>query len=213
MVERQLRRRGISDERVLAAMAEIPRERFVAEHLRGRAYADGALPIGDEQTISQPWVVAAICQGLRLAGDELVLEIGTGSGYSAAILARLAREVVSIERIEALALGARERLASLGIENVEVRVGDGTLGAAERAPFAGIAVHATAPAPPASLFEQLELGGRLVIPISELGADMLTVLIREAARFDFETGEGVGRRPIAPCRFVPLLGQQGFGVE
>ncbi len=213
MVERQLRRRGISDERVLAAMAEIPRERFVAERLRGRAYADGALPIGDEQTISQPWVVAAICQGLRLAGDELVLEIGTGSGYSTAILARLAREVVSIERIEALALGAGERLASLGIENVEVRVGDGTLGAAERAPFAAIAVHATAPAPPATLLEQLELGGRLVIPISEPGADMLTVLIREAVSFDLETGEGVGRRPIAPCRFVPLLGQQGFGVE
>jgi protein-L-isoaspartate(D-aspartate) O-methyltransferase len=213
MVERQLRRRGISDERVLAAMAEIPRERFVAERLRGRAYADGALPIGDEQTISQPWVVAAICQGMRLAGHELVLEIGTGSGYSTAILARLAREVVSIERIEALALGAGERLASLGIENVEVRVGDGTLGAAERAPFAAIAVHATAPAPPASLLEQLELGGRLVIPISEPGADMLTVLIREAASFDLETGEGVVRRPIAPCRFVPLLGQQGFGVE
>jgi len=213
MVERQLRRRGISDERVLAAMAEIPRERFVAERLRGRAYADGALPIGDEQTISQPWVVAAICQGLGLAGDELVLEIGTGSGYSTAILARLASEVVSIERIEALALGARERVASLGIENVEVRVGDGTLGAAERAPFAAIAVHATAPAPPATLLEQLELGGRLVIPISEPGADMLTLLIREAVRFDFETGEGVGRRPIAPCRFVPLLGQQGFGVE
>ena len=213
MVERQLRRRGISDERVLAAMAEIPRERFVAERLRGRAYADGALPIGDEQTISQPWVVAAICQGLRLAGDELVLEIGTGSGYSAAILARLAREVVSIERIEALALGAGERLASLGIENVEVRVGDGTLGAAERAPFAAIAVHATAPAPPATLLEQLELGGRLVIPISEPGADMLTVLIREAVSFDLEAGEGVARRPIAPCRFVPLLGQQGFGVE
>ena len=213
MVNRQLRRRGISDERVLAAMAEIPRERFVAERLRGRAYADGALPIGDEQTISQPWVVAAICQGLGLAGDELVLEIGTGSGYSTAILARLASEVVSIERIEALALGARERVASLGIENVEVRVGDGTLGAAERAPFAAIAVHATAPAPPATLLEQLELGGRLVIPISEPGADMLTLLIREAVRFDFETGEGVGRRPIAPCRFVPLLGQQGFGVE
>jgi protein-L-isoaspartate(D-aspartate) O-methyltransferase len=213
MVERQLRRRGIRDERVLAAMGDVAREQFVGEHLRGRAYADGALPIGDEQTISQPWVVAAICQGMRLAGHELVLEIGTGSGYSTAILARLAREVVSIERIEALALGAGERVASLGIENVEVRVGDGTLGAAERAPFAAIAVHATAPAPPASLLEQLELGGRLVIPISEPGADMLTVLIREAASFDLETGEGVVRRPIAPCRFVPLLGQQGFGVE
>jgi protein-L-isoaspartate(D-aspartate) O-methyltransferase len=213
MVERQLRRRGISDERVLAAMAEVPRESFVAERLRGRAYADGALPIGEEQTISQPWVVAAICQGLRLNGSELVLEVGTGSGYSTAILAHLGREVVSIERIETLALGARERLASLGVANVEVLVGDGTLGDPERAPFEAIAVHATAPGPPARLFEQLELGGRLVIPISEAGADMLTVLTREGKGFDFETGEGIGRQPIAPCRFVPLLGEQGFGVE
>jgi protein-L-isoaspartate(D-aspartate) O-methyltransferase len=213
MVERQLRRRGISDERVLAAMAEVPRERFVGERLRGRAYADGALPIGDEQTISQPWVVAAICQGLRLRGDERVLEIGTGSGYSAAILARLAREVVSIERIEGLAATARERLAGLAIDNVEVRVGDGTLGAADRAPFAAIAVHATAPAPPANLLEQLDLGGRLVIPLSEPGSDMLTVLTREAPSFDPDSGTGIARRPIAPCRFVPLLGEQGFGVR
>jgi len=213
MVERQLRRRGIRDERVLAAMGDVAREQFVGEHLRGRAYADGALPIGDEQTISQPWVVAAICQGLRLEGDERVLEVGTGSGYSAAVLGRLAREVISIERIEGLAMEARERLSSLGIENVEVRVGDGTLGAAERAPFAAIAVHASAPAPPASLLEQLELGGRLVIPLREPGADMLTVLTRDAAGFDLETGDGIARRPIAPCRFVPLLGEQGFGVE
>jgi len=211
MVERQLRRRGIADERVLAAMAEVPRERFVPEHLRGRAYADGALPIGDEQTISQPWVVAAICQGLCLRGGERVLEVGTGSGYSAAVLARLAGEVVSVERIEALAAAARERLAALAVSNVEVRVGDGTMGAPDRAPFAAIAVHATAPAPPPSLLAQLEVGGRLVIPLSEPGADMLTALTREAEGFDPVTGAGIERRAIAPCRFVPLLGEQGFG--
>src|SRR5215207_10296040 len=169
MVERQLRRRGIADERVLAAMGEVPREAFVPERVRRRAYHDGALPIGAGQTISQPWIVAAICQGLELAGDELVLEIGTGSGYSAAVLARLGREVVSIERFAELATPARETLAELGISNVEVRVGDGSRGAADRAPFGAIAVHATAPAAPATLLAQLERGGRLVVPISGRG--------------------------------------------
>lgn len=210
MVDRQLRRRGIADERVLAAMAEVPRERFVGERVRRRAYADGALPIGDGQTISQPWVVAAICEGLGLSGDERVLEIGTGSGYSTAILAKLAREVVSVERIEALAEAARERLRELGADNVEVRVDDGTLGAPDLAPFGAIAVHATAPAPPRSLLEQLRIGGRMVIPLTERRADMLTAITRTAEAIDPATGDGFSSVPIAPCRFVPLLGEQGF---
>jgi protein-L-isoaspartate(D-aspartate) O-methyltransferase len=203
MVERQLRRRGIADERVLAAMAEVPRERFVADRLGRRAYADSALPIGDQQTISQPWVVAAICEALALTGSERVLEIGTGSGYSTAILARLAAEVVSIERFEGLAAEARERLAELGGAGVEVRVGDGSMGAPDRAPFDAIAVHATAPAPPPSLLEQLAVGGRMVLPVTEQGADMLTAITA--------TEGGYERRVIAPCRFVPLVGEEGFG--
>ena len=210
MVERQLRRRQISDERVLAAMAEIPRELFVSERLQGRAYADSALPIAERQTISQPWIVAAIAQGLELRGGERVLEIGTGSGYSTAILARLAREVVSVERFERLAREAWVRLAELEIDNVELRVGDGSRGAADRAPLGAIAVHATAPAPPATLLGQLELGGRLVVPIAERRADHLTVFVRSAERIDPATGEGLERRLIAPARFVPLVGEEGF---
>jgi protein-L-isoaspartate(D-aspartate) O-methyltransferase len=202
MIERHLRRRGIDDERVLAAMAEVPRERFVSERLGGRAYADSALPIGDEQTISQPWVVAAICQALGLRGSERVLEVGTGSGYSTAILARLAAEVLSIERFAGLASEARERLAELGYDGVEVRVGDGSLGAPDRAPFDAIAVHASAPAPPPSLLDQLAPGGRLVLPVAESGVDVLRVLTK--------LDEGFDQRQIAPCRFVPLVGEQGF---
>lgn len=202
MVERQLRRRGIADERVLAAMGEVPREAFVPERARRRAYHDGALPIGAEQTISQPWIVAAICQGLELSGDELALEVGTGSGYSAAVLAGLAREVVSVERFAELATRARTTLAELGFANVEVRVGDGSLGAPDRAPFGAIAVHAAAPAAPATLLGQLEPGGRLVVPISGRGADMLTALRATEA--------GIEERVIAPSRFVPLIGDEGF---
>ena len=210
MVERQLRRRGIADERVLGAMAEIPRERFVDERLQRRAYADSALPIADRQTISQPWIVAAIAQGLELRGDERVLEVGTGSGYSTAVLSRLAREVVSIERFERLAREAWVRLADLEIDNVEIRVGDGSRGAPDRAPFAAIAVHATAPAPPATLLGQLELGGRLVAPIADRRADQLTVFVRTAERLDSATGESFDSRLIAPARFVPLVGEEGF---
>jgi protein-L-isoaspartate(D-aspartate) O-methyltransferase len=210
MVERQLRRRGITDERVLAAMAEIPRELFVDERLQRSAYADSALPIADQQTISQPWIVAAIAQGLELTGDERVLEIGTGSGYSTAILARLAREVVSIERFERLAREAWVRLAELEIDNVEIRVGDGSRGAPDRAPFGGIAVHATAPAPPLTLLSQLEIGGRLVVPIADRRADLLTAFVRTGERIDPATGEGLERRLIAPARFVPLVGEEGF---
>lgn len=203
MVERQLRRRGISDERVLEAMATVPRERFVADRLASRAYADSALPIADEQTISQPWVVAAICQALELRGDERVLEVGTGSGYSTAILALLARHVISIERFDGLAREAAERLEQGGYaDRVEVRVGDGSLGAPDDAPFDAIAVHASAPAPPPALLEQLGPGGRLVLPVAEPGADVLISLTR--------TPEGFVERRLAPCRFVPLVGEHGF---
>jgi protein-L-isoaspartate(D-aspartate) O-methyltransferase len=202
MVERQLRGRGIEDERVLAAMAEVPREQFVPANLRGRAYADSALPIAEEQTISQPWIVAAICQALALDGPERVLEVGTGSGYSAAVLSLLADHVVSIERHEALSRGAVEVLRALGIGNVELVVGDGSLGVPARAPYDAIACHATAPAPPAALFEQLVEGGRLVLPLASGEADALTLLCRR--------GEGWEREVISPCRFVPLIGEGGF---
>src|ERR687894_372204 len=144
MVERQLRRRGIHDERVLRAMAEVPRERFVPESQRKRAYRDGALRIGEGQTISQPWIVACMAQLLELEGNESVLEVGTGSGYGAAVLSRLCREVVTIERYESLAVQAEQTLHELGYENVVVGVGDGARGAPERAPFGGISVTATA---------------------------------------------------------------------
>jgi protein-L-isoaspartate(D-aspartate) O-methyltransferase len=205
MVERQLRRRGIADERVLAAMGSVPREEFVPEAARSRAYADSALPIGEEQTISQPWIVAAICQALRLTGAELVLEVGTGSGYSAAVLSRLAAHVVSIERHPGLSEGGGRVLRSLGVNNVELVVGDGTLGVPDRAPFDAIAVHATAPAPPPALLDQLAEGGRLVIPIASGEADLLTVLRRQGAEIFSET--------IGPCRFVPLIGEEGFEEE
>jgi protein-L-isoaspartate(D-aspartate) O-methyltransferase len=202
MVERQLAARGIEDARVLAAMAAVPREEFVEESLRGRAYADSALPIAEEQTISQPWIVAAICQALQLAGSELVLEVGTGSGYSAAVLAQLADHVVSVERHEALSQSAAAVLRSLGIGNVELVVGDGSLGVPERGPYDAIACHATAPAPPPALLDQLVEGGRLVVPIAAEKADTLTLLRRHGERFE--------RREIAPCRFVPLIGEEGF---
>jgi protein-L-isoaspartate(D-aspartate) O-methyltransferase len=210
MVERQLRRRGIGDERVLEAMNAVPRERFVPEPERRRAYNDSALPIGQGQTISQPWIVAAICQALELTGEERVLEIGTGSGYSACVLARLGAEVVTIERIPELAEGARELLGELGAANLEVVIGDGTRGYPERAPYDGIAVHATAPDAPATLIEQLAIGGRLVVPIASDGADMLTVFTRSGERVDPRTGEGLERRNLGACRFVPLIGREGF---
>lgn len=202
MVERQLRARGIEDERVLAAMAEVPRQEFVPEELRGRAYADSALPIGEEQTISQPWIVAAICQALELRGPELVLEVGTGSGYSAAVLALLTAHVVSVERHAGLSRRAAAALALLGVRNVELVVGDGSLGVPERGPFDAIAVHATAPAPPPALLAQLAEGGRLVVPVAAGDADVLTLVRRR--------GESCESESIAPCRFVPLIGEEGF---
>ncbi|HET7444692.1 MAG TPA: protein-L-isoaspartate(D-aspartate) O-methyltransferase [Solirubrobacterales bacterium] len=202
MVERQLRARGIDDERVLAAMAAVPREAFLPAWRRHRAYADSALPIGEEQTISQPWIVAAICQALELGGDERVLEIGTGSGYSTAVLARLAAGVISVERYERLSHGAGEVLDSLGIGNVELVVGDGSNGLPGRGQFEAIAVHAAAPAPPPALLAQLAENGRIVVPIASESVDTLTVLWRR--------GEGFEAASLGPCRFVPLIGEGGF---
>jgi len=202
MVERQLRRRGIADERVLAAMGEVHREEFVPERHRGRAYADSAMSIGEGQTISQPWIVAAICQAMELQGSERVLEVGSGSGYSAAVLSRLAAEVTGVERHATLAARAQRTLDALGVENVELLVGDGTRGVPERSPFEAIAIHATAPAPPRTLLAQLADGGRMVVPIAGEGADLLTVFRRAGAE--------LVREEIAPCRFVPLIGEEGF---
>lgn len=208
MVTDQLAARGIKDPRVLEAMREVPRERFVLPEDRDRAYADSALPIACDQTISQPWIIAAISQGLELEGEELALEIGTGSGYSTAVLARLSARVVSIERFEELADAARERLRELGVENVEVRVGDGSLGAPDDAPFDAIAVHAAMPAPPETLLGQLAPGGRLVAPVAGGLEEILTQYRRRDA------GEGgapsFAETPIAPCRFVPLVGARGY---
>ena len=201
MVERQLRARGIDDERVLEAMGSVPREAFVPEEVRGHAYDDSALPIGHEQTISQPWVVAAICQALALAGTERVLEIGTGSGYSTAVLARLAGEVVSVERIPELGERAREQLRELGVTNAEVIVADGSQGHPGE-PYDAIAVHAATPEAPHSLLAQLGDEGRLVVPIATGSVDMLTL---------FERGpDGMRQQSIGPCRFVPLIGTEGF---
>jgi protein-L-isoaspartate(D-aspartate) O-methyltransferase len=210
MVERQLRRRGIGDERVLEAMASVPRERFVPEPYARRTYADSALPIGHDQTISQPWIVAAICQAMALTGSEVVLEVGTGSGYSAAVIAALAEAVITIERVPELAERARATLLDLGIANVEVVVGDGSAVVSDRAPVEAIAVHATAPGPPPTLIGQLAVGGRLVVPIASRRADMLTVFRRVGETVDVTTGEGLERDVIGPCRFVPLIGTEGF---
>ena len=194
MVERQLRRRGITDERVLKAMGTVPRELFLPEKQRKRAYRDGAVRIGEGQTMSQPWIVACMAQLLELDGSEAVLEIGTGSGYAAAVLSLLAREVVTIERFERLAGQAAAVLAELGYDNVEVRTGDGSLGAPDRAPFGGISVTAAArDEPPAALFEHLAPGAALVCPV-ERGRRELLVRFRD--------GE---EEAVAAVRFVPLL--------
>jgi protein-L-isoaspartate(D-aspartate) O-methyltransferase len=203
MVENQLRRRGITDARVLAAMSLVPRELFLPEELRRFAYEDGAFPIGFGQTISQPFIVGTICQLLGLSGDERVLDVGTGSGYQAAVLAQLAAEVVTIERVPELAERAREALLEAGIERVEVRVGDGSLGVPDRAPFDGIAVAAAAPAVPPALYEQLAEGGRLVIPRGSRWGQELVLVSRTPA--------GPVERASVPCRFVPLVGVEGFG--
>jgi protein-L-isoaspartate(D-aspartate) O-methyltransferase len=201
-IEKQLRRRGIRDERVLAAMARVPREAFVPSGARRHAYADAALSLSHGQTISQPYIVALICQSLELHGGERVLDVGTGSGYQAAVLSELADEVVSVERIPELAAQARRNLEAAGYD-VDLRVGDGSLGVADRAPYDAIAVAATSPGVPEPLYEQLAPGGRLVLPLDE----SLVALTKTAA--------GRRARFLSPARFVPLvtgLPDQGPGI-
>ena len=202
MVERQLLGRDIADDAVLEAMGRVPREAFVPESERRRAYADAALPIGHGQTISQPYMVARIAEALALRPGELVLDVGTGSGYQAAVLAELGADVVTIERIPKLASTARKRLAEAGFERVEVVVGDGTLGLPGRAPFDAIAVAAAAPGLPQTLYEQLRPRGRLVVPVGGQRVQRLELIVRSP--------EGPAVVHSVPCRFVPLVGEEGF---
>ena len=202
MVRRDIEARGVDDARVLAAMRHVPRERFVPERWRDDAYDDSALPIGAHQTISQPYVVAWMLEALELPADARVLEIGTGSGYGAAVLAEIAAEVVTVERLSELADLAREVLRELGYTNVIVVVGDGSLGHPEGAPYDGICVTAAAPEIPRTLLNQLGEHGRLVIPVGDRDGQELTVVVREGDRFSRKTVGGV--------RFVPLIGDQGW---
>jgi protein-L-isoaspartate(D-aspartate) O-methyltransferase len=202
MVERQLRGRDIVDEEVMRALERVPRELFVGKRERRRAYDDAALPIGSGQTISQPYMVARICEALSVRPGQRVLDVGTGSGYQAAVLAELGADVVTVERIAELAEQARANLAAAGYPQVEVVVGDGTLGLPERAPFDAIAVAAAAPELPQTLFEQLRLGGRLVVPVGGQRAQRLEVIVRSP--------EGPAVIHSVPCRFVPLVGAEGF---
>jgi protein-L-isoaspartate(D-aspartate) O-methyltransferase len=202
MVDRQLRARGIDDERVLAAMERVPRELFVPDELRRHAYDDVALPIGEGQTISQPYMVARICAELHLRGGEKVLDVGTGSGYQAAVLAELAGVVHSVERIPELAERAQRALADAGYAGrVHVHVADGTRGVPEQAPFAAIAVAAATRSPPPALLDQLDLLGRLVIPIGSHEQQFLRIYVR--------TLEGPAEFATVPCRFVPLVAEEG----
>lgn len=202
MVRKQLRRRGIVDRRVLAAMGKVPRERFIAEELRGEAYADRALAIDCGQTISQPYIVALMTEALQLSGHEKVLEIGTGSGYQTAILAELAAEVVSVERYPELSEQAASALRALGYRNVTLAVGDGTLGWPSRAPFDRVIVTAAAARYPPALFEQLAEEGLLIIPLGGRDYQTLQAIRKVAGRPQATT--------LSACRFVPLVGVQGW---
>jgi protein-L-isoaspartate(D-aspartate) O-methyltransferase len=202
MVQVQLRERGIRDERVLDAMLRIPRHEFVLPEYRSQAYEDRPLPIGEAQTISQPFIIAVSLQALALQGTESVLEVGTGSGYQTALLARLARTVYSIERHSSLARSAEATLVRLGLNNVRVVVGDGSHGLLEHSPFDAIVVGAAAPSLPRSLFDQLSENGRMVIPVGPPQAQELQLVRRRDGMPIIEVLEG--------CRFVPLVGAEGY---
>jgi protein-L-isoaspartate(D-aspartate) O-methyltransferase len=205
MVEEQLRGRDITDARVLAAMIAVPRHVFVPDDMRAFAYSDGPLPIGQGQTISQPYIVALMTQLLELQGAETVLEVGTGSGYQAAVLSHLAEKVYTIERSAELAGSARKVLESLGIENVIVRHGDGSGGLPEFAPFHGVIVTAAAPKVPRPLLEQLDAGGRLIVPVGGRDGQVLERWRRDGDEFHVER--------IAPVAFVPLIGTHGWSED
>ena len=205
MVETQLMPRGITDDGVLHAMREIPRHLFVAPGMESRAYGDHALPIGEGQTISQPFMVALMTQSLELNGHQKVLEIGTGSGYQTAVLARLAEQVFSIERMPTLATRARQTLEELGETNVAIMVGDGTIGWKEFEPYDRIIVTAGAPDVPPSLLEQLDDPGILVVPVGTQGMQQLRVIVKEDGAVTTRDGGG--------CVFVPLVGREGWSSE
>ena len=202
MVAEQLEARGIDDARVLDAMRKVPREAFTDADDRRRAYEDIPIQIGWGQTISQPYMVALICQEAAVRPGQRVLDVGTGSGYQAAVLAELGGEVHSIVRIEPLAERAREKLRDAGYEDVTVHVGDGSLGLPEHGPYDAITVAAAAPEPPPTLYDQLVDGGRLVVPIGDRSAQRLEVIVRSP--------EGPAVVHSVPCRFVPLVGEEGY---
>lgn len=202
MVDEQIVSRGVQDERVLAVMRKIPRHEFLPEAIRGMAYADNALPLGEGQTMSQPYMVALMTELLGLKGPERVLEIGTGSGYQAAVLAELCEKVYTVERVKSLADKARATLDRLGYKSVAIKVYDGTYGWKEMAPFDAIVVTAGSPDIPAPLVEQLKEGGRMVIPVGDrYGQELVTVV---------KTAEGITVRRSIPCVFVPLIGNHGW---
>lgn len=205
MVDEQMVTRGIKDPRVLSAMGRVPRHLFVEEALRERAYGDHALPIGERQTISQPYMVALMSESLALNGSERVLEIGTGSGYQTAVLAELAARVYSIERIADLAAKARRLIASLGYRNVAIKVFDGTYGWKEQAPFDAILVTAGSPDVPTPLTEQLKEGGRMIIPVG----DRTTQILKKVTK----TSAGIEVVSMTGCVFVPLIGGHGWVAE
>ena len=205
MVEEQIFSRGIKDAKLIAAMKKIPRHLFVEEALQNQAYNDHPLPIGEKQTISQPYMVALMTEALLLTGKEKVLEIGTGSGYQTAILAELSEKVFSIERIRPLALRARKLLYELGYFNVEIKIFDGTLGWMEESPFDVIVVTAGSPDIPQTLLDQLAIGGRLVIPVGD-------AFVQDLIRVN-KTEEGVKKEDLGGCRFVKLIGKYGWEAE
>lgn len=205
MVEDQIISRGIKDARVIAAMKKVPRHLFVEEALQSQAYSDHPLPIGEKQTISQPYMVALMTEALQLKGKEKVLEIGGGSGYQTAILAELSEKVFSIERIRSLAIRARQLLYELGYYNVELKIFDGTYGWMEEAPFDAIIVTAGAPDIPQTLLDQLAMDGRLVIPVGD-------AYVQDLIRIT-KTEEGIKREDLGGCRFVKLIGRYGWETE